>query len=241
MLVQPSLAKGMPFHNGFLYKLGDGLLNKEWNLRYFLLIGTLTDFIREDGFSFPTSQTLQYYRSQHEARPRDAINLGPLEVLKGCDKSSTADCTCKVPLADVASESILGLRADVFPAWKVEAVALSLSLLKREFKRRYKSSGVTVEWLRDQSRPFTFAVSKSGQRSFCLSGTTEKEACEWVERIQARTEDTKPRSHQPGVALGFGAAGPGGGGGVLWVSFGFPSFCVLHLVAQEASLTFLVT
>ena len=68
VFVQPSLAKGMPFHNGFLYKLGwftlhvsnlrmkdvakswvsvikhsaasgDGLLNTGWNLRYFLLIG----------------------------------------------------------------------------------------------------------------------------------------------------------------------------------------------------------
>eukprot|EP00913_Durusdinium_trenchii_P002980 g2760.t1 len=90
VLLQPSLSKGMPFHNGFLYKLGDGILNNTWNLRYFLLIG----------------QTLQYYRSQHEARPRDAIHL----------------------------------------------------------------SGVTVEWLKDQSRPFTFAVSKSGSRSYCLSG-----------------------------------------------------------------------
>lgn len=105
VFVQPSLAKGMPFHNGFLYKLGDGLLNTGWNLRYFLLIG----------------QTLQYYRSQHEAKPRDAISL----------------------------------------------------------------SGVSVEWSHDASRPFTFIVSKSGQRSFCLSGCTEREACEWVERIQA--------------------------------------------------------
>ncbi|CAE7720790.1 unnamed protein product [Symbiodinium microadriaticum] len=105
VFVQPSLAKGMPFHNGFLYKLGDGLLNTGWNLRYFLLIG----------------QTLQYYRSQHEAKPRDAISL----------------------------------------------------------------SGVSVEWSHDASRPFTFVVSKSGQRSFCLSGCTEREACEWVERIQA--------------------------------------------------------
>ncbi|CAE7922422.1 skap2, partial [Symbiodinium necroappetens] len=110
VFVQPSLAKGMPFHNGFLYKLGDGLLNTGWNLRYFLLIGC---------------QTLQYYRSQHEAKPRDAISL----------------------------------------------------------------SGVSVEWSHDASRPFTFVVSKSGQRSFCLSGCTEREACEWVERIQARVAD----------------------------------------------------
>eukprot|EP00435_Cladocopium_sp_Y103_P007554 s1259_g2.t1 len=113
-------SKGMPFHNGFLYKLGDGILNTTWNLRYFLLIG----------------QTLQYYRSQHEARPRDAINL----------------------------------------------------------------SGVTVEWLRDQSRPFSFTVSKSGARSYCLSGCTEQEASEWMERIQAaskiNTSVTTPSSRR---------------------------------------------
>ncbi|CAK9026511.1 unnamed protein product [Durusdinium trenchii] len=112
VLLQPSLSKGMPFHNGFLYKLGDGILNNTWNLRYFLLIG----------------QTLQYYRSQHEARPRDAIHL----------------------------------------------------------------SGVTVEWLKDQSRPFTFAVSKSGSRSYCLSGCSEQEASEWMERIQAASKLGSP-------------------------------------------------
>ena len=123
-LLQPSLTKGMPFHNGFLYKLGDGILNTTWNLRYFLLIG----------------QTLQYYRSQHEARPRDALNL----------------------------------------------------------------SGVTVEWLRDQSRPFTFTVSKSGSRSYCLSGCSEQDASEWMERIQAASKIsersgpvTTPNSRRP--------------------------------------------
>jgi len=104
-MVQPALTKGMPFYNGFLYKLGDGLLNTTWNLRYFLLIG----------------QSLQYYRSQHEAKPRDVVNL----------------------------------------------------------------NGATVQWVKDQSRPFTFTVLKSGQRPLCLSGNTEKETCEWVERIQA--------------------------------------------------------
>ncbi|CAE7630237.1 CYTH2 [Symbiodinium pilosum] len=109
----------MPFHNGFLYKLGDGLLNTGWNLRYFLLIG----------------QTLQYYRSQHEAKPRDAISL----------------------------------------------------------------SGVSVEWIHDASRPFTFVVSKSGQRSFCLSGCTEREACEWVERIQAASAAVERPLATPGT------------------------------------------
>lgn len=102
---QHAFTKGMPFYNGFLYKLGDGLLNTAWNLRYFLLIG----------------QSLQYYRSQHEAKPKDIINL----------------------------------------------------------------SGATVEWVKDQNRPFVFMVSKSGQRTMCLSGNTEKESLEWVERIEA--------------------------------------------------------
>ena len=57
--------------------------------------------------------------------PTGSQSRGPLEVLKGCDKSSTADCTCKVPLADVASESILGGSGRMFfRNWKVEAVAL---------------------------------------------------------------------------------------------------------------------
>lgn len=102
---EPALTKGMPFYKGFLYKLGDGLLNTTWNLRYFLLIG----------------QSLQYYRSPHEAKPRDVVNL----------------------------------------------------------------AGATVEWVKDQGRPFTFTVSKSGQRTMCLSGNTEQETCEWVERIEA--------------------------------------------------------
>merc|ERR1719329_615744 len=51
--------KQMPLKNGNLYKLGDGLLNQTWNLRYFLL----------------NCSTLQYYKSQHEAKPRDVINL----------------------------------------------------------------------------------------------------------------------------------------------------------------------
>lgn len=90
--LQPGLTKGMSFHNGFLYKLGpgsprrselsgagcqgDGLLNSSWNLRYFLLIGVSCLRTRLK-VSWP-GQTLQYYRSQHEARPRDAINLSPL-------------------------------------------------------------------------------------------------------------------------------------------------------------------
>jgi hypothetical protein len=58
-LAQPSLTKSMQFWNGWLYKLGDGLLNSTWNQRYFILIGS----------------ALQYFRSPHEARPRDVYNL----------------------------------------------------------------------------------------------------------------------------------------------------------------------
>lgn len=98
------MGRGLPLHKGFLYKLGDGYLNTAWNLRYFLLIGP----------------SLQYYRSQHEARPRDTVNV----------------------------------------------------------------QGAFVEWV-SESRPFTFTVCKSGQRTMCLSGQTEQEAREWVERIEA--------------------------------------------------------
>jgi len=110
--------KGMPYYNGFLYKLGDGLLNTTWNLRYFLLIGS----------------QLQYYRSQHEAKPRDAINL----------------------------------------------------------------SGSTVKWDKDQSRPFAFTVSKTGQRPLCLSGNTEQETREWLERIQAASKVEGAQPSTPG-------------------------------------------
>lgn len=108
--VLPAIKKGMPLFNGFLYKLGDGMLNTTWNLRYFLLIGS----------------TLQYYRTQHEAKPRDVINL----------------------------------------------------------------SGATVQRTKDATRPFTFSVLKDGQRTLCLSGQTEKETGEWVERIQAASKLT---------------------------------------------------
>lgn len=99
------MARALLFHKGFLYKLGDGYLNTTWNLRYFLLIG----------------QSLQYYRSQHEARPRDVFDL--------CE--------------------------------------------------------ATVQWVSDQSRPFAFTVSKTGQRLLCLSGSSEEEAREWMRQIEA--------------------------------------------------------
>jgi len=122
---QPALNKGIPFYNGFLYKLGDGLLNTTWNLRYFLLIG----------------QSLQYYRSQHEAKPRDVVNL----------------------------------------------------------------CGANVEWVKDQSRPFSFVVYKAGQRTICLSGSTEKDAIGWVERIEAACRLTVDSGGTMTTPLGGGS------------------------------------
>lgn len=63
--------KGTCVHNGFLYKLGDGLLNQTWNLRYFLLSGS----------------TLQYFKSPHEARARDVIDLSGAVVQRSSDQT----------------------------------------------------------------------------------------------------------------------------------------------------------
>lgn len=131
--MQPALPKGRAFKNGFLYKLGDGLLNTTWNLRYFLLLGP----------------TLQYFRSPHEAKPRDVINL----------------------------------------------------------------SGATVQWVKDQSRPFTFSVAVSAHRPLYLSGNNEQETCEWIDRIKAASKlacesqasNTPPSNRTKALMMSFGA------------------------------------
>lgn len=65
--------------------------------------------------------------------------------------------------------------------------------------KSFASGGVTVERLKDQSRPFAFAV-KSGGRCYCLSGCTEQEASEWMDRIQvgAWPGALKPPGGEPG-------------------------------------------
>jgi len=99
------------FSKGFLYKLGDGLLNTTWNLRYFLLIGP----------------TLQYFRSPHEAKPRDVIDL----------------------------------------------------------------RDASVQWAKDQSRPFAFSVETTNHRILYLSGNDDKETCGWIDRIRTASKLTE--------------------------------------------------
>ena len=53
-----------PTHSGNLLKLGDGLMNRSWNARYFLLRGS----------------TLQYFTNARESRAREVIDLLNAEV-----------------------------------------------------------------------------------------------------------------------------------------------------------------
>ena len=130
-------------------------------------------------------QTLQYYRSQHEARPRDAIHLSASlakferaapQGHPGSNGEGGSSEKNGAPKHFCESQSLspslsLSLAGAANPA---EAVVLFFSLFARfapaaERRRRLvpvgaglgRSGGVTVEWLKDQSRPFTFAVSKS--------------------------------------------------------------------------------
>jgi len=55
--------------SGHLYKLGEGPINYDWNLRYFVLDGTLLLTLQE------FNQELTYYRNDAEVKPRGNIPL----------------------------------------------------------------------------------------------------------------------------------------------------------------------
>ena len=77
---------GGPFvltHSGNLLKLGDGLMNRSWNPRYFLLRGS----------------TLQYFTNSREARAREVIDLLNAEVTWLGEFTGRPFCVGVEPLA----------------------------------------------------------------------------------------------------------------------------------------------
>ena len=69
--------------SGGLMKLGDGLMNRSWNHRHFLLRGS----------------TLQYFTTARESRPREVIDLLHAEVVWIGDYTDRSNCIYVEPLS----------------------------------------------------------------------------------------------------------------------------------------------